>query len=100
MEFDSSKSDDGYYEIYLTHTNLQYKNVFFSYSFSINSSDVWRIIPDYAYITYLDDKSTYERYEIYITQPQQVYVELFECFGKDKLQASTSYDNLEKGVFD
>lgn len=39
-------------------------------------------------------------YEMYIASPQQVYVELFDCFGNTKLDAATSYERLESQNFD
>ncbi|KRX03419.1 DNA topoisomerase, type IA, core domain [Pseudocohnilembus persalinus] len=100
MEIDTSTVKEGHYEIELSHTDKTYKKVLFQYSFSINSADVYRIVPQYAYITFLDEKQNYERYQMYNSKPQQVYVELFECFGKNKLQASTSYDNLQNQKYD
>ena len=41
----------------------------FDFSFSINADDVWRIIPEYGYVSELEDNDKSANYEMYLSSP-------------------------------
>lgn len=67
---------------------------------NVNANNIVYIVPKSAYIQDLSHTEDLDNYELYLNEPSKVYIEVFECFGKVKIQAATSIDNIESQKYD
>lgn len=65
----------------------------------MNAFNIIYIVPRSAYILDLD-KGKSDNYEMYVNEPSKVYLEVFECFGKVKMQAASSINAIESKQYD
>ena len=65
----------------------------------MNAFNIIYIVPRSAYILDLDLGKS-DNYEMYVNEPSKVYLEVFECFGKVKVQAASSISAIESKVYD
>lgn len=69
-------ADDDEYVITVNHQDAYYQDIYLKYSLLINSDDVYEVIPEIGYISQQRLGDT-QRYELYLTQDSQIYLELF-----------------------
>ena len=89
----TNHSELGRYVIQLDHTDAKYQNISFKYTVMVNREDVIFLLPDGGYIGEIQTNYS-EIYEMYLSEPAKVYLEVFECFGKVNLHAAGSLSAL------
>lgn len=65
----------------------------------MNAENIIYIVPRTPYISNLA-KGDVDSYELYLSEPSQVYLEVFECFGKVRMEASSSIEKVEGKTYD
>lgn len=87
---------EGRYYIVLRHKNAQKQNLYLKYQIMVNREEIVYVIPDSGYIDTLPVGS-FDAYEMYVSEPSQIYLELFNCIGKQEINAARTYADLVSG---
>ncbi|EAS04858.1 transmembrane protein, putative (macronuclear) [Tetrahymena thermophila SB210] len=95
----TNHTGNGKYIVSLSHKDEIHKTAQIRYQLNINANDIMYIEPRDAYIQDLKPKQ-YQNYELYVNEPAHVYLEVFDCIGKVKVQASSTISNVESQIFD
>ncbi|EGR28330.1 hypothetical protein IMG5_177900 [Ichthyophthirius multifiliis] len=92
------KGKKGLYMILLNHTNQSMKQYQIQFSINLNAKDITYIIPRGGYISDVSLQSN-DKYEMYLSEPAQIYLEVFECLGQVQIRASDSFSKAENDEF-